>query len=180
MKKNVIVFGLISGIIVSASMAIMIFKVYDEPEHTMGTTSMVIGFLSMLIAFSLIFVAVKNYRDNENNGVISFKKAFRIGILITFIASSMYVLTWGYIYHYHMPDFMEIYSKQMIKTAEASGNANDLQAKIQEMDHYKEMYKNPVYFALITYTEILPIGILVTLAAAFILKRKTAPVFQES
>ncbi len=53
-------------------------------------TGMVVGYTSMVVAFSMIFFAIRNYRDNLNNGSITFGKGFRIGILITVIASLVY------------------------------------------------------------------------------------------
>jgi phage shock protein PspC (stress-responsive transcriptional regulator) len=37
------------------------------------------------------------------------------------------------------------------------------------------MYKNPVYVVLMTFLEVLPVGILISLIAAFVLKRKPKP-----
>ena len=126
----------------------------------------------MIIAFSLIYIAVKNYRDKQNNGYISFGKAFKIGLLIALIASTMYVVVWAIMYNFFMPDFMEVYSQQMLEQAEANLTGAELEAKKAEMEKYKEWYKNPVFFTLLTYTEILPVGIVVALITALILKRK--------
>ena len=93
MKKNIIIYGLIAGIVVSA---LMLFSV-NNLSHREGIdydTSLIIGYASMLIAFSLVFVGIRNYRDKYNDGVISFGKAFKIGILIVLIASTIYVAAW--------------------------------------------------------------------------------------
>lgn len=173
MKKNVLVFGLISGAIVSTIMAISMITIAEcNPEVSLGNTSMIIGYLSMLISFSLIFVAIKNFRDKQNNGIISFGKAFGMGLLIALIASTMYVITWAFVYHFFMPDFMDKYTAHMIEAAKKTATPAELEATIKQMGEYKEMYKNPVFFSLMSYAEIFPVGILVSLIAALILKRK--------
>ena len=104
MKKIVWVSGLISGLIVSSLMAISIVRCYNGANYE---GSMLIGYASMLAAFSLIFVGIKNYRDKYNNGIISFGKAFKIGLFIALIASTMYVITWLICYYFFIPDFLK-------------------------------------------------------------------------
>jgi hypothetical protein len=171
MKKNVLVFGLIAGAIVSAFMAVTIGVYGKDPdfEH-----SMLLGYASMLVAFSFVFVGIKNYRDKYNGGLITFGKAFKVGIFISLIASTLYVITWMIMFHFFIPDFMDRYAVYMLKQAEKSGaSAAEIAAKTAEMNTYKEMYKNPLMIILFTYLEILPVGLLVTIISALILKRKT-------
>lgn len=175
MKKNVLVFGLISGLVVSTVMSISMLTINNNPEIELGNTSMIVGYLSMLVAFSLIYVAVKNFRDKQNNGVISFGKALGMGLLIALIGSTIYVIAWAFIYNVYMPDFMDKYWAQMQKAAQASGSATEIQETTAEMVKYKELYKNPFFFTLITYAEIFPVGLLVSLITALILKRKNKP-----
>jgi hypothetical protein len=172
MKKNVLVFGLISGLVVSTIMACSMIYMSKHPELEAGTGSMVVGYLSMLIAFSLIFVAVKNFRDKQNAGVISFGKALLMGLLIALIASTMYVITWAFVHHYFMPDFMEKYAAAMIENAKTTATPAELQRTVDQMNSYKELYKNPFFFAMFSYMEIVPVGLLVSLITALILKRK--------
>lgn len=170
MKKTVLIFGLISGFIAAAVMTISMAACYNSPDFG---GSMVLGYASMLIAFSLIFVGVKNLRDKHNNGVISLGKAFRAGLLITFIASTMYVLAWLVEYYCFMPEFMDRYTAHTLKQAkDSSASAATLAAKAAEMSKYKEMYKNPIFVILFTYAEIFPVGVVVALICALILKRK--------
>lgn len=174
MKKNVLVFGLISGLVVSTIMSFSMIYMSNNPDLKTGVSSMVVGYLSMLLAFSLIFVAIKNYRDKQKGGVISFGKAFGMGLLIALIASTMYVIMWAIVYNNFMPDYMDKYCAQMIEEARATSTPAQLQQTIDQMNKYKEMYKNPLFFALFTYMEILPVGLLVSLVAALILKRKNS------
>jgi ethanolamine transporter EutH len=170
MKKNVLVFGLISGLIVSGLMILFTSMHYNNPDFE---GSMLLGYASMILSFSFIFVGIKNYRDKYNEGFISFGKAFKIGILIALISSTCYVLTWLVEYYFFIPDFMEKYTEHMMLEAEKSGISGlELDKKAEEMATYKEMYKNPVFVVLLTYLEVLPVGLIISLIAALILKKK--------
>jgi Protein of unknown function (DUF4199) len=176
MKKIVIVHGLIAGLIVAA-MFIITMGLYHKNGNFEG--GMLIGYASMLLAFSLIFVAIIRYRDKYNNGTVSFGKAFRIGLYITLIASTIYVATWLIDYYVFIPDFADKYAASMIDKLKTSGaGAAKIAAATKEMDRFKEMYKNPVMVVLFTYIEILPVGLLLSLVAALILKRKPKPVVE--
>lgn len=173
MKKIVIVNGLIAGLIVGTIMFITIGIYHKTGDFENG---MLVGYASMLLAFSMIFVAVKNYRDKYNGGIISFGKAFKIGILITLIASSIYVGVWLFEYFVFYPDFGEKYAAQLLEKLKASGASDtEIARQAKEMAGFNEMYKNPFFNAMITYTEILPVGLLVTIVCSFILKRKVKP-----
>ncbi|MCW3102272.1 MAG: hypothetical protein JWO09_712 [Bacteroidetes bacterium] len=174
MKKNVLVFGLISGLVVSVLMIVLMIFNNNHADYDM---SMLLGYTSMLAAFSFVFVGIKNYRDKYNGGLISFGKAFKMGLLITLISSTMYVLTWLVIYYCFMPDFMDKYAAQMVQQAQSSGAGQaEIQQITAEMAKNQEMYKNPVFVILFTYLEVFPVGLLITLISALILKRKAKPV----
>ncbi len=170
MKRNVLVFGLISGLIVSTFMVVTI--ALCNPEQMMEG-GMLIGYASMLIAFSFVFIGVKNYRDKYNGGVISFGKAFKTGLYITLIASTMYVGVWLIEYYFFLPDFMDKFAEHSIKAIQESGKpAEEIKEKVEEMLTIKEMYKNPIFVILFTYLEILTVGLPVAVICALILRRK--------
>ena len=174
MKKNILTYGLIAGIVVSV---LMLFSV-NYFSHCEGNvdynTSMLIGYASMLLAFSLVFFGIRNYRDKYNEGVISFGKAFKIGIMIVLIASTIYVIVWLIDYFFFIPDFMEKYSAHMIDELKAGGASQiELEKQTKEMAGFATMFKNPFFNAMMTYIEILPVGLIVTIISSFILKRKT-------
>jgi hypothetical protein len=170
MKKNIIIYGLIAGIVVSTLMLLSV----NSTSNTHGNTDLIIGYASMLIAFSLVYVSIRNYRNKYNNGVISFGKAFKIGIMIVLIASTIYVIAWLIDYFYFIPDFMEKYSAHMIDNLKASGASQvEIDKQTKEMANFAVMYKNPFYNAMMTYAEILPVGLVVTLISSFLLKRKS-------
>jgi amino acid transporter len=175
MKKNIIIYGLIAGIVVSIAMLSTVNYLSHCKGNVDYNTSMLIGYASMLIAFSLVFVGIRNYRDKYSGGTISFGKAFKIGIMIVLIASTAYVVAWLIDYFFFIPDFMEKYSAHMLDKLKASGASQvEIDKQTKEMANFGTMYKNPFFNAMMTYMEILPVGLIVTIISSLILKRKGA------
>ncbi len=175
MKKNIIIYGLIAGIVVS----ILMLSTVNYISHCEGNvdygTSMLIGYASMLIAFSLVFIGIRNYRDKYNGGVISFGKAFKVGIVMVLVASTIYVAAWLIDYYFFIPDFMEKYAAQTLDKLKAGGASQiEIDKETKEMASMVTMLKNPFFNAIMAYVEILPVGLIVTLISSLILKRKTA------
>ncbi|MFC4739737.1 DUF4199 domain-containing protein [Flavobacterium ponti] len=171
--KNVLIYGIIAGIIVSSLMLLSVNYMSHCEGNVDFETSMLIGYASMLIAFSLVFVGIKNYRDKYNGGIISFGKAFKIGIMIVLIASTIYVVAWLIDYFFFIPDFIEKYSTHMLEELKASGATQiEIDKQVEEMASFAKMYQNPFFNAMMTYMEILPVGLVVTLISSLILKRK--------
>lgn len=174
MKKIIIIYGLIAGLIVSAVMVATTSTYCNNPNANM-TEGMIYGFTAMIVAFSMAFIGIRNYRNKYNNGIISFGKAFQIGLLIVLVASTMYMLAWEVEYNFFFSDFGDKYAVKMIQAAKAKGaSATELAATTTEMNDFKVQYKNPLYRIFMTYVEILPLGIVITLISAFILKKKKA------
>jgi hypothetical protein len=173
MKKLVFVYGIIAGLIVTAMMAFSTGYFCTKGDFEGG---MIYGYASMILAFSMIFVGIRSFRNNHNEGIISFGKAFKIGLYISLISSTIYVIGWLINYYFFIPDFMDKYAAAMIAKAKASGMAADELAKqTAQMAQMKQWYKNPLFIILMTYVEILPVALLISLIAALILKRKQKP-----
>ncbi|PJJ79225.1 DUF4199 domain-containing protein [Mucilaginibacter auburnensis] len=170
MKKNVLIFGSIAGLILLIVLLTSTIACYSSDNYN---GNMWLGYGSMLVAFSLIFVGIKNVRDKVNNGFITFGGAFKVGILIALIASTVYVVTWLFEYYLIMPDFMDKYIAHVLREAAKNGaTAADLKAKKDDMAGYIDMYKTPFGVIVMTYLEVLPIGLIIAAIAALILKRK--------
>jgi hypothetical protein len=169
MKKLVIVYGIIAGLIVTGMMAFSTGYFCAKGDFEGG---MIYGYSAMIIAFSMIFVGVRSFRDKHNGGTINFGKAFKTGLFISLIASTIYVIGWLINYYFFMPDFMDKYAAVMIAKAKASGiSAAELAKKTADMTRMREWYKNPLFVILMTYLEILPVALVVSLISALILKR---------
>lgn len=165
MKKIVLVFGIIIGLVFCANIGFMVYWMYHNPDLK---GSELVGYTIMVVVFSLIYIGVRNYRNKQLDGFISFGKAFKTGALIALLGSAIYVAAWLFSYYLFVPDFMDVYSDYVLKNC----TPEDLPAKTKEMADFKELYKNPLFVILITFSEVLPIGLVVALVSALILKRK--------
>lgn len=168
MNKLVIKYGAIVGGINGLGLVSLIF--FDQ---TNLDYSEAIGYSLMLVAFYFIYLGVKSYRDDSLNGQITFGKGLQMGLLITLVASVIYVLTWIVVYYRFIPDFMDKYVAASLEKVKKSGaNEIDLTQKMQELEQMKEMYKNPLFMLLITFAEVLPMGILASLIVSLVVRRK--------
>jgi hypothetical protein len=169
MKKTIWTFGLIAGGILSVMMlAVLPFQ--DAIGFDRGA---VIGYSTMVLSFLLVFFGVRSYRDNVGGGTVSFGRAFVVGSLIVVVASVCYVATWEVIYFKLSPDFGQKYSAYVVQKARASGaDQAAIDRKLIEMQKFNEMYQNPLYNSAITLVEPLPVGLVIALVSAGILRRK--------
>jgi glucan phosphoethanolaminetransferase (alkaline phosphatase superfamily) len=134
-----------------------------------------IGYTIMVVALSLIFFAIKSYRDNQLNGAIKLGKAFLLGLYITLVAGCMYATTWEVYYRNDGSNFMEKYMAKYEKDMRDSGTTEaHITDEINKMKVMAENYKNPVIRFGMTLMEILPVGILISIISALLLKRKVA------
>ncbi len=170
MKNTVLKYGLIAGGILAGVMLISFSLIPLETQLQVGQY---FGYGSMLVAFSSIFFAVRSYREKDLGGSISFGKAFVVGLFISLIASTLYVITWMVMSEFMAPDFMEQYMNAAIQNMQDAGNSTtEIEAYKTEMNTWVEYYKNPLIKAALTYMEVLPVGLLVSLICGLILKKK--------
>jgi hypothetical protein len=129
----------------------------------------------MVLAFLLVFFGIRSYREEVGEGTISFGKAFQVGILITLVACVVYVLAWQVVYWGFYPDFLDQYSAHAVEKARAAGES---EAAIREMEadmaSWGKLYQNPFFNAGITFLEVFPVGLIVSLISAAILRRRSS------
>jgi hypothetical protein len=165
MKKIILIFGSVIGAILSINAIAHMNMIYSNPDYKAND---VLGYASLVIIFSLIYFGVRNYRNSRLGGKIGFPKAFKTGALICLVASTVYVII-GLLYYYlFVPDFIDVFTEYMIRNSPAE----EVETTTAQMENFKEMYKNPLFVILITYAEVLPIGMIVALLSALIVKKK--------
>ncbi len=167
MRKIVIVYGLLSGLVVILPMAAGIALGGSESFFS----SELFGYLIMLVALSMIFVAIKKYRDQELGGVIRFWPALGLGLAISVIAGAVYVGVWELYLFRTDYAFIDQYTASVIEVRKAEGvNGAALKELVAEMEALKTNYSKPWFRLPITFTEIFPVGLLVSLVSAGLLR----------
>lgn len=171
MKKTVITYGIIAGIITGGLM------LATMPLFVDGIIKMEnglwIGYTGMVIALSLVFFGVKSFRDHHAEGKITFGKGLLVGLGITLIASLFYVIAWEITFSRSGEWFMQQWSTGELDKLKTSG-ATEAELKIaeQKWDEFGLLYQNPLIRFGMTLMEIFPVGILISLISAALLRKK--------
>jgi hypothetical protein len=169
MRKIVLTFGLIAGLILAAMMLITV-PFHEQIGFDAGT---VIGYTTMVLAFLMVFFGVRSYRDTLSGGTVTFGRALLVGVLIVAVATACYVATWEFIYYKFAPDFADKYAAHVLEKARAAGATEaQLAERTRELTEFKEMYRNPLVNIALTVLEPLPVGLVFSLVAAGVLSRK--------
>ena len=171
MKKIVITYGIISGLITGGLMLVTM------PLFVSGAVKMEnglwIGYTGMVIALSLVFFGVKSFRDNYAGGTITFGRGFLIGLGITFIASVFYVIAWEITFARSGEWFMQQWSSTELDKLKSSGSTEEeLKAAQQNWEEFTQLYQNPLIRFGMTLMEIFPVGIVISLISAALLRKK--------
>jgi uncharacterized protein DUF4199 len=168
-RKTIVTFGLISGAI-SSLMMVASVPVARRMGFDVGE---VIGYTSIVLSFLLVFFGIRSYRDNAGDGQITFSKAFAVGIAITLISCICYVAMWLVMYYNVFPDFWVNYGAHLVEKLKASGaSPAAIQSQLQQVAKYKELYKNPLLNAALTFIDPFTIGLVITLISAAVLRKK--------
>ena len=162
MLRKILSWGVIGGVIAGGLLSISVLALR---QHGMAS-----GYLIMLLGLSTIFVAIKRQRDIEQGGVIRFWPAFGLGIGISVIAGIVYVAIWETSVALAGVDFAGDYARAVIAQQKANGASGAELAKVSvEMAAFQAQYANPLFRWPMTFVEIFPVGVLVSVVSAGLL-----------
>ncbi|MGV6800972.1 MAG: DUF4199 domain-containing protein [bacterium] len=170
MLRIALIYGGIAGAIIISA---IIFSLSVTDVDT-GPGGYIFGYSVMLVALTMIFFGIRTYRNKHMGGVISFTKAFLVGLTISLVATVIYVFIWEI--YLAMTDyaFTDAYITAAIEAKKAAGlSAEQMQLFMEQMEKTRQMMKNPLLRMLITSTEILPVALLVTLVSSGILRKSS-------
>ena len=165
MKKIVFRYGILSGVILLSLSAVVLRLNTDHNE--------VFGYTTMVLSFLLVFFGVRKYRDTVGGGAIGFAKAVQVGLLISLITCAMYVVAWEIAYFNFFPHFLDHYSEHVLAKMRAGGASEAaIRAQAARLAELAKRYQNPLFNSAITFMEVFPVGLIMTLVSAGILRRK--------
>jgi len=166
MLRTILIYGVIGGFIVAVPMAVSWFT----SDGAIPENAALIGYSSMLLAFTMVFVGIKHYRDKVQGGVIRFLPALGVGLGISAVASLFWVVGWEITLAAGF-DFDSAYLDSLVAAAEARGApAAEIDRIRAETAEFLAMYANPLFRLPITFVEMFPIGVVISLLSAALLR----------
>lgn len=167
---TILKYGVIAGVIVGGLMFATFLGFSGMPPLKYG---MLIGYATMLIALGAVFAGIRRYRDVERGGAIGFWPALGIGVGISFVAGIFYVAAWEALQAMTHMDFASSYANAVIAGERARGASAEALARLAaDMEAFKLQYANPMFRLPMTFAEIFPVGVLVSLVSAALLRNR--------
>jgi hypothetical protein len=167
MQKIAITYGILSGTITIATL-ILGLVVSDGGSFL---SSEIFGYLTMIVALSMIFIGIKRYRDQQLGGVIRFLPAFAMGLAIAVIAAIIYTLVWELYLMTSGYDFIDSYVNSAIEAKRAASlSADKLAQEIAALEEMRSDYGKIYIRVPMTFLEIFPVGLIIALLSAALLR----------
>ncbi|HEV2746103.1 MAG TPA: DUF4199 domain-containing protein [Allosphingosinicella sp.] len=165
--KYALTYGLLSGLVIIATMLTGLILA----ERGSFFSSAWFGYLVMLVALTFIFVGVKRWRDVERGGIVRFGPAFAMGLAIAAVAGLAYVAVWEAYLAVTDYRFMDDYVADIARARRAEGvTGAALARELAELETLRSNYRNPLFRMPMTFLEIFPVGLLVALVSALLLR----------
>ena len=149
--RYALVYGLISGSIIILTM----ISGFELAGHDSFMETLWFGYLLMFVVLTFIFVGVKRYRDIECGGVIRFGRAFLVGLGMAVFAGLAYVV------------LFEAYlaaTNYRLLADMVAGASGDERAIMEAQ------LNNPLMRVPFVFLEIFPVGLLIALVSAALLR----------
>lgn len=168
MQKTILTYGIISGVIYILLVVSLIWM-SGGTDFDKGNS---LGYIFNIGALTMVFLAIRSFREKNGAGFITFNTGFRIGILVTVIGSLIYALAWlVYIYTID-PDFTERYAGFFVEKIRSSGKTvAEIESEIRAFERNMADFSNPFAYALYSFLEVFPGGLIVTILCALLMKR---------
>lgn len=156
--------------------ALLLFQVtFSIGERLSYEVQETIGYLTIAIALLFVFFAIRHYRDQENQGVLSLKNGLLIGLAITFfvalgsaIADYLYVTVWH-------PDFVTDYAQHQLEKMQSTLSAEAFDREYAEMQARVDALGSPWIMALVMFMTVMVMGTIISVLSSLFLQKKAEP-----
>lgn len=171
--RLILLYGVIGALVVGG---FMLYGTTDmirvmEEGGPMPENGAVIGYATQILALTVVFLGIKHVRDRVQGGIIKFLPAFGVGLAISAIASLGWVIAWEISLAWSGFDFAAYYGNYMLDAARERGAAQaELDKLAADNANFAKMYANPVFRVPITFVEMFPVGVLISLISALLLR----------
>jgi len=159
-------YGVIAGLIIGVP---MMWRMLSAKPGEVPVVGMLLTYLVMIVALTAVFLGIKAYRDKVLGGVIRFLPALGIGLGISAVASIVYAIAWEVSSAYSTFDFVAFYKAYMVDAAKG-GSAAEVNQAIANAEAFEKMYRNPLYRVPMVFVEMFPVGVLISLISAGVLR----------
>lgn len=167
MKKTVFRFGLFGAITICVLFLLGWFAGKD-----LGYSAQeIIGYASMIVSLGFVYFGIKHFRDIENNGQVSFKKALTIGVLISLITALAFGIIDIIYIEFLNPDFTTDYYNHIVEDLKVTLPKEELATRLAEIEAEKETFSNPIFSFLLMAMTVFIIGFIISLISSLILQR---------
>tara|TARA_B100000780_G_C21082159_1_gene435835 strand:+ start:996 stop:1520 length:525 start_codon:yes stop_codon:yes gene_type:complete len=170
MFKHALQYGILAGLLNVISFFLSGSSMNEDGNMHI---SEMIGYTVMVLSFVIMGIGVWKYKTNFLGGQMSFMDGLKVSLLITGIISVVYTAGWMFYYYNFNPDFVDNYIAELLSRYQEQGlSEQELAVKEEELEQFAVQYKKPWVMIAMTFFEILPVGFLLSLATAFVLKSK--------
>lgn len=136
------------------------------------TTQKIIGYGSMVASLSFVYFGIKHFRDQVNDGKVTFGKALLIGVLISaFVGLGVGIVDYLYTTVIN-PNFAEDYLAKTLEGYETLYSGEELTAKKAELTKQMKDFGGSGFMAALMFFTVLIIGFIISLISGLILQKK--------
>ena len=168
MKKTIKKFGFYGGLTGG-----LIFAGSHFLDWKMGFGLLeIFGYLAIFTSLTFVFFGIKHFRDQINNGIVTFGKALGIGLAISAIAG----LTIGLLDIIYVtlinPNFATEYIQYTLEGMKETLTAAEFEIQKAKIVDEMEFFSNPIFSGFFMFTIVFTFGIIISLISSLILQRK--------
>jgi hypothetical protein len=168
MKKTVFRYGSISFLALCALGLINYLAIIKIPNFN-GAIG---GYICILLSSIFIYFGIKQFRDQENGGFVSYKQAFLVGILIVIfpsLANGIYNVIYV---KFIDPGFIDKYYDLAIQNMKIELPPDQFQVKLKSLESERIIFKNPYLQFFMMFLTVFFIGAVVTAISSLVLCKK--------